>query len=107
MVIKMGRYGKFYACSRFPDCRNTLAIIKQIGVTCPLCGRGQVVERKSKKNRVFYGCSRYPECEFVSWDKPVGRNCPKCDHYLVYKKTKKGQQVKCPNGDYEEALQNN
>lgn len=105
MVIKMGRYGKFYACSRFPDCRNTQAIIKQIGVTCPLCGKGQVVERKSKKNRVFYGCSRYPECEFVSWDKPVGRNCPKCDHYLVYKKTKQGQQVKCPNGDYEEAIQ--
>ena len=105
MVIKMGRYGKFYACSRFPDCRNTQAIIKQIGVKCPVCGKGQVVERKSKKNRVFYGCSRYPDCEFVSWDKPVGRNCPKCDHYLVYKKTKKGQQVKCPNGDYEEAIQ--
>lgn len=105
MVVKMGRYGKFYACSRFPDCRNTQAIIKQIGVKCPACGRGEVVERKSKKNRVFYGCSRYPECEFVSWDKPVGRNCPKCDHYLVYKKTKQGQQVKCPNGDYEEAIQ--
>ncbi len=105
MVVKMGRYGKFYACSRFPDCRNTQAIIKQIGVKCPVCGRGEVVERKSKKNRVFYGCSRYPECEFVSWDKPVGRNCPKCDHYLVYKKTKQGQQVKCPNGDYEEAIQ--
>ncbi|KRN88777.1 type I DNA topoisomerase [Ligilactobacillus ceti] len=106
MVIKLGRYGKFYACSRFPDCRHTKAIIKEIGVTCPLCHKGNVVERKSKKNRIFYGCSNYPECEFVSWDRPVGRNCPKCDHYLVYKKTKKGQEVVCPNGDYQEVVEN-
>lgn len=105
MLIKMGRYGKFYACSRFPDCRNTKAIVKKIGVTCPKCGKGDVVERKSKKNRIFYGCSRYPDCDFISWDQPVGRKCPKCDHFLVYKKSKKGAQVKCPNGDYEEELQ--
>ncbi|SEM48662.1 DNA topoisomerase-1 [Ligilactobacillus sp. WC1T17] len=105
MVIKMGRFGKFYACSRFPDCRNTQAIVKQIGVKCPKCGRGQIVERKSKRNRTFYGCNRYPECDFVSWDKPIGRACPKCQHFLIEKKTKKGIQVKCPNGDYEEAMQ--
>lgn len=105
MLIKMGRYGKFYACSRFPDCRNTKAIVKKIGVTCPKCNKGDVVERKSKKNRIFYGCSRYPDCDFISWDQPVGRDCPKCKHYLVYKKSKKGAQVKCPNGDYEEELQ--
>ena len=105
MVIKMGRYGKFYACSRFPECRNTQAITKEIGVTCPKCGQGQILERKSKKNRIFYGCSRYPDCDFVSWDMPVGRNCPKDGHYLVYKKSKKGRQVVCPNGDYEEPLE--
>ncbi len=66
MVIKMGRYGKFMACSNFPDCRNTKAIVKTIGVTCQNV-KGDVVERKSKKkNRVFYGCSKYPECDFVT-----------------------------------------
>ncbi|MES9528992.1 type I DNA topoisomerase [Enterococcus faecalis] len=105
MVIKLGRYGKFYACSNFPDCRNTKAIVKEIGVTCPVCHEGQVIERKSKKNRIFYGCSRYPECDFTSWDKPVGRPCPKCGQYLVEKKVKGGKQVVCINCDYEENVQ--
>lgn len=105
MVIKMGRYGKFYACSRFPKCRNTKAIVKNTGVTCPKCHLGTVVERKSKKNRTFYGCSRYPDCDFVSWDKPIGRNCPKDGHFLVEKKVKGGRQVVCPNGDYQENVQ--
>ncbi|SUN75900.1 DNA topoisomerase I [Streptococcus massiliensis] len=103
MVIKLGRYGKFYACSNFPDCRHTQAIVKEIGVTCPQCKEGQVIERKTKRNRLFYGCNRYPDCDFTSWDKPVGRNCPKCDHYLVEKKVRGGgKQVVCSNGDYEE-----
>ncbi|MHC9532672.1 type I DNA topoisomerase [Dellaglioa sp. BT-FLS60] len=105
MVVKMGRYGKFFACSRFPDCRNTKAIVKEIGVICPLCHQGEVIERKSKRNRLFYGCSRYPDCEFVSWDKPIGRECPKCQHYLIEKKVKGGKQVKCSHCDYEEAVQ--
>ena len=105
MVIKLGKYGKFYACSNFPDCRNTKPIVKEIGVTCPVCHEGQVIERKSKKNRIFYGCSRFPDCDFTSWDKPVGRNCPKCDQYLVEKKVKGGKQVVCINGDYEEDIQ--
>ncbi|TPR25596.1 type I DNA topoisomerase [Apilactobacillus micheneri] len=105
MVIKMGRYGKFYACSRFPDCRNTEAIVKKIGVTCPKCKKGDVIERKSKKNRIFYGCSRYPECDFVTWNKPIGRDCPKDGEYLVEKKVKGGMQVVCPNGDYKEDVQ--
>ncbi|MFD2729100.1 type I DNA topoisomerase [Enterococcus camelliae] len=105
MVIKLGKYGKFYACSNFPECRNTKPIVKEIGVECPVCHQGQVIERKSKKNRIFYGCSNYPTCEFTSWDKPVGRSCPKCEHYLVEKKVKGGKQVICPEGDYEEAVQ--
>lgn len=105
MVIKVGRYGKFYACSNFPECTNTKPFVKEIGVTCPKCGKGEVVERKSKKNRLFYGCSRYPDCDFASWDKPIGRNCPRCDHYLVEKKKRGSKQVICPNGDYEEEAQ--
>lgn len=105
MVIKMGRYGRFMACSNFPDCRNTKPILKEIGVTCPKCHEGQVVERKTKKRRTFYGCSRYPECDFVSWDKPIARPCPKCEHLLVEKKLKKGVQVQCTNCDYQEEKQ--
>ena len=103
MVIKLGRYGKFYACSNFPDCRHTQAIVKEIGVECPNCHQGQIIERKTKRNRIFYGCNRYPECEFTSWDKPIGRDCPKCGQYLGEKKVRGGgKQVVCSNGDYEE-----
>ncbi|GGG21669.1 DNA topoisomerase 1 [Lysinibacillus alkalisoli] len=104
MVFKLGRYGKFMACSDFPDCRNTKAIMKQIGVKCPSCENGEIVERKSKTRRTFYGCDQYPTCEFVSWDKPISRPCPKCESLLVEKKIKKGVQIKCTNEecDYEE-----
>ena len=103
MVIKLGRYGKFYACSNFPDCRHTQAIVKEIGVECPKCHKGQIIERKTKRNRLFYGCDRYPDCDFTSWDKPIGRSCPKCGQYLVEKKVRGGgKQVVCSNGDYEE-----
>ncbi|PAE90173.1 type I DNA topoisomerase [Shouchella clausii] len=105
MVYKMGRYGKFMACSNFPECRNTKAIVKEIGVTCPTCKQGNIVERKSKKRRIFYGCDRYPDCEFVSWDKPISRPCPKCQGLLVEKKSKKGVFVACTSCDYEEEKQ--
>ncbi|HGI2539641.1 TPA: type I DNA topoisomerase [Streptococcus agalactiae] len=105
MVIKLGRYGKFYACSNFPECHNTKAITKEIGVICPICQKGQVIERKTKRNRIFYGCDRYPECEFTSWDKPIGRTCPKSNDFLVGKKVRGGgKQVVCSNEkcDYQE-----
>ena len=105
MVFKLGRYGKFMACSNFPDCRNTKAIVKNIGVTCPSCKEGEVVERKSKTKRIFYGCDRYPTCEFVSWDKPISRPCPKCNELLVEKKLKKGNQIQCTSCDYKEDAQ--
>lgn len=105
MVYKLGRYGKFMACSNFPDCRNTKAIVKLIDVKCPTCKEGEIVERKSKTKRIFYGCNQYPECDFVSWDKPISRPCPKCSSLLVEKKLKKGVQIQCTNSecDYEEA----
>ncbi|KFL17456.1 type I DNA topoisomerase [Geobacillus stearothermophilus] len=102
MVYKMGRFGKFIACSNFPECRHTKPIVKQIGVKCPKCHEGEIVERNTKKKRIFYGCSRFPECDFVSWDKPLARPCPKCGGLLVEKKLKKGVQVQCTACDYEE-----
>ncbi|MFA8437516.1 type I DNA topoisomerase [Pueribacillus sp. YX66] len=104
MVIKMGRFGKFMACSNFPNCRNTKPILKNIGVTCPSCHKGEIVERKSKKGRIFYGCNRYPECEFLSWDKPINRTCPKCSEMLVEKKSKNKKQIKCTSCDYKEEI---
>lgn len=106
MVYKMGRYGKFLACPNFPECRNTKPILKKIGVDCPKCKEGDVVERKTKKRRTFYGCDRYPDCDFVSWDKPIARPCPKCKSLLVEKKVKKNIQVQCTNCDYREEEQN-
>ncbi|MDR6224194.1 type I DNA topoisomerase [Desmospora profundinema] len=102
MVYKFGRYGKFLACSGFPDCRNTKPIVKSTGVTCPNCKKGEIVERKSKKQRTFYGCNRYPECEFVSWDKPDPRPCPRCEGLMVEKRRKKGTLIRCTKCDYEE-----
>jgi DNA topoisomerase-1 len=105
MVYKMGRFGKFVACSNFPECRNTKPIVKEIGVKCPKCHEGNIVERSSKKKRIFYGCDRFPQCDFVSWDKPLVRPCPKCGELLVEKKLKKGVQVQCTACDYEEGPQ--
>ncbi|SEN79150.1 type I DNA topoisomerase [Lihuaxuella thermophila] len=102
MVYKYGRYGKFLACSAFPECRFTKAILKSTGVPCPNCKIGEIVERKSKKRRTFYGCSRYPECEFVSWDKPVPRPCPRCGSVMVEKKAKKETVIRCTACDYQE-----
>ncbi|RAK23358.1 DNA topoisomerase-1 [Anoxybacillus vitaminiphilus] len=105
MVYKMGKFGKFVACSNFPECRHTKPIVKEIGVKCPRCHEGNIIERSSKKRRIFYGCDRFPECDFVSWDKPLARSCPKCDSMLVEKKLKKGVQVQCMECDYKEEPQ--
>ncbi|MNZ61793.1 DNA topoisomerase 1 [compost metagenome] len=105
LVYKLGRFGKFLACSGFPDCRNTKPIIKDIGVTCPKCKEGHVVERRSKKGRVFYGCDRYPECDFVSWDKPSPKPCPKCSSLLVEKRNKQGVKLQCTSCDYVEQVE--
>lgn len=104
MVYKMGRFGKFLACSGFPDCRNTKPIVKGTGVTCPKCKEGHVVERRSKKGRVFFGCDRYPDCDYVSWDRPVGKECPNCGHMLVQKNTRAGAMIQCPECGFKEEL---
>ncbi|MGW8441307.1 type I DNA topoisomerase [Paenibacillus sp. SEL1] len=105
MVYKLGRFGKFLACSAFPDCRNTKPIVKDIGINCPTCGEGHVVERRSKKGRIFYGCDRYPECDFVSWDKPSIKPCPSCNSLMVEKRTKQGTKLNCTVCDHSEMLE--
>ena len=85
MVIKSGRYGKFLACSGFPDCKNTRPLVKDTGGLCPLCG-GHMLLRKSAKGRVYYGCGNYPDCKFMTWDEPVPEKCPKCGATLFKKR---------------------
>ncbi|MGO4371423.1 topoisomerase DNA-binding C4 zinc finger domain-containing protein, partial [Paenibacillus sp. MCAF20] len=104
LVYKMGRFGKFLACSGFPDCRNTKPIVKDIGVPCPKCGDGKIIERRSKKGRIFYGCDQYPGCDYVSWDKPTTKPCPNCDSMLVEKRNRSGVKLNCPTCDYSEEV---
>ncbi len=87
MVLRTGRFGKFYACPGFPECRNTKPFQELLDVPCPICG-APVQVCKSRKGRVFYGCPRHPECQFISWDKPVAKKCPRCGGYMVEKKGK-------------------
>ncbi len=96
LVIKQSRYGQFIGCSGYPECRFTKPIT--LGIVCPKCKEGEIVERKSGRGRFFYGCSKYPQCDFVSWDKPVPHACPACQHpFLVSKFTqRKGEFFKCP-----------
>lgn len=104
LVYKMGRFGKFLACSGFPDCRNTKPIVKDIGVACPKCGEGKIIERRSKKGRIFYGCDQYPGCDYVSWDKPTGKPCPNCETMLVEKRSRAGAKLNCPSCSYSEEV---
>lgn len=105
LVYKLGRFGKFLACSGFPDCRNTKPIIKDTGIVCPTCKEGHVVERRSKKGRIFFGCDRYPECDFVSWDKPSVKPCPSCSSLMVEKRNKQGTKLKCTVCDHTEIME--
>jgi len=97
MVQKFSRFGAFWACSGYPECKNIKSITKEIGVTCPLCG-GKLIERRSKRRKMFYGCSNYPKCKFALWDKPTGEKCPKCSSLLVEKQSRsQPTQIKCSN----------
>ena len=90
MVIKYGPHGRFFACPGFPECRNTKPYYEKIGVACPICGK-DVVLKKTKKGRKYYGCEDNPECEFMSWQKPSAKKCPKCGSYMV----EKGNKLMC------------
>ena len=107
LVQRQGRYGKFVACSNYPECKY----IKQetSGVTCPQCGEGELVRRRSRRGRSFYGCSSYPECKFLIWQKPVAAGCPSCGSpYLLERTTKKeGLTHNCPDSecDYKQVVE--
>ncbi len=99
LVIRHGRYGEFVACSNYPTCKYVKH--KTTGVTCPECGQGEIIERRSRRGRTFYGCSRYPECKFVLWHKPLPEACPQCGHsYLVERWSKSGTRIACPSCRY-------
>jgi DNA topoisomerase-1 len=95
LAIKQGRFGEFTSCSNYPKCRYIK--MKETGVGCPECGKGNIVERKSKRGKLFFGCDRYPDCGFVLWNRPVAKPCPDCKSpYLVEKVTKKdGRRLLC------------
>ena len=94
MVIKYGSHGKFLACPRFPECRNTKPYYEKTGIKCPLCGKDVVIKR-TRKGRKYYGCIDNPDCEFMSWQKPSDKKCPKCGSYMV----EKGKNLVCANNE--------
>ena len=98
LIVKRGRFGKFIACSTYPDCKFTRPI--GLGIACPeeSC-EGEIASRRSKKGRTFYGCTKYPDCKFTSWDKPIGEACPECKNPFLIEKWKKNEDpsVLCPN----------
>jgi DNA topoisomerase I len=96
LVLKHGRFGEFTACSNYPTCKYVKQ--KTIGVKCPECSEGEIIERRSRKGKTFYGCNRYPDCTFVAWGKPVAEKCPECGSpYMVEKWLKAGPVWQCPN----------
>lgn len=96
MVFKVGPYGKYIECTN-GDCSFRKPYRKSTGVTCPKCGKGTIVERKSKRGTVFYGCDKYPDCNFVLWNEPTGEKCPNCGELLVKKTLKNGEVICCSN----------
>ncbi|MFY1828543.1 type I DNA topoisomerase [Myxococcus fulvus] len=97
MVIKRGRFGRFMACSGYPDCKTSKPI--SIGVNCPECKQGYLTERRSGRGKIFFGCNRYPDCRFAAWDRPLAESCPQCaSPYLLQKFSKRdGAYISCPN----------
>ena len=103
LLIRLGKFGKFYACSKFPKCRHTESLKENIlGVKCPKCEKGEITQKRTKKNKIFYGCNQFPKCDFALWDKPIrqaqgeGEKCPKCKSLLIETNRK---QVKCSAKD--------
>ncbi len=98
MIIKTGPYGRYLQCTN-DECKHRKRLVVSTGVTCPKCGKGEIIQRKSKYGKIFYGCSKYPDCDFVSWNEPVKEKCPDCGAYLVKKITKKESKLVCSNNE--------
>ena len=95
LVIRWGRYGKFIGCSRFPECRYTEPWLEKLGVDCPNCADGELVERKTRRGRTFYGCTNYPECDWTSWKRPLTDPCPVCGGLLIAQNKEWAQCLNC------------
>jgi DNA topoisomerase-1 len=106
MLIKEGRYGKYLACSSYPECKNIQPLVKPrgTGIACPECGTGELTEKKSRYGKMFYSCNRYPDCKFALWDPPVAKTCPQCGFPILGQKVYKreGAFLKCPKCEYKE-----
>ncbi len=104
LVLKSGRFGEFTACSNYPACKYVKQ--KTIGMKCPECSEGEIIERRSRRGKTFYGCNRYPDCNFVSWGKPVAEKCPECGGaYMVEKWLKAGPELQCPSCKHKRKLE--
>jgi len=94
LLIRLGKFGKFYACSKFPKCKYTESLPENtLNIKCPKCKKGELVEKRTKKNKIFYGCNKFPECDFALWDKPTGETCEVCGSLLV----EKNKKIRCSN----------
>ena len=101
LLVRLGKFGKFYACSKFPKCRYTESLPENtLNIKCPKCKEGQIVEKRTRKNKIFYGCNKFPDCDFALWDKPLpgrqagtGQTCPECGSLLV----EKNKKISCSN----------
>ena len=100
MVLKTGRFGKFLACTGYPDCKKTMSFVIKTGVSCPQCGK-ELIERTTKKRRIFYGCSGFPQCKFAVNRKPVPQPCPQCGKMLIIYRD---GWVKCTACEYKDKL---
>ena len=100
MMVKRGRFGEFLSCSKYPECKTVKPLQKKVGVKCPACGTGDIIEKKTRRGKLFYACSRYPECTHALWSKPNGELCPKCKSLVVFAKA---EMVRCSSKecDYE------
>jgi len=103
LQIKIGRYGKFIGCSNYPNCKYIEPLVKpeDTKIRCPKCGKGTLLKRRSRRNKIFYSCSEYPKCKYAIWNEPIAEKCPKCGWpILTIKTTKKsGTQKVCPQQD--------
>ena len=95
MVVKVSRYGKFFACPNYPECKFTKPFVQQTEGKCPVCG-GSEISKRSKKGHTFFGCSNYPDCKFMTWDTPTAELCPKCEKTLF---RSRGSALRCLNED--------
>jgi DNA topoisomerase-1 len=112
IVERFGRFGKFYACSKFPECKYTESLTKKqddLNIPCPKCKEGKLTAKRTKRGKIFYGCDGFPKCDFALWDKPINEFCPKCGSILIEKgNVSRGTgKIKCSNKECDYQIESN